>query len=56
MAFLESLSGLSRHQQQIVAAVIQLASEGTAPAGWVRFARTSGNHWMEVERSVFAAR
>jgi hypothetical protein len=36
---------------------IQLASEGTAPAGeWVRLARTSGNHWMEVEISVFAAR
>jgi hypothetical protein len=57
MAFLESLNGLSRNQQQVVAAVIQLASEGTAPAGeWVRLARTSGNHWMKVEISVFAAR
>jgi hypothetical protein len=53
VSFLKSLTGLSSHQQQIVAAVIELAGKGTAPPGeWMTLTRTSGNHWTEVERSV----
>jgi Ca-activated chloride channel family protein len=56
VSFLESLTGLSSHQQQIVAAVIELARKGTAPAGeWITLARTPGNHWDKVERSVLNA-
>ena len=55
VSFLRSLTGLSTHQQETVAAVIERARKGTAPAGeWIRLARTSGNHWREVERSVLS--
>jgi hypothetical protein len=53
VSFLTSLSGLSHRQQMVVAAVIELARKGTAPAGeWITLARTSGNHWRTVEKSV----
>jgi len=56
VSFLRPLTGLSRHQQEVVAAVIELARNGTAPAGeWVTLARSPGNHWREVERSVLTA-
>jgi Ca-activated chloride channel family protein len=49
--FLKSLTGLSSHHQRTVAAVIELARKGTAPAGeWIALAHTSGNHWREVEK------
>jgi hypothetical protein len=54
-SFLQSLTGLSSHLQQVVAAVIELARKGTAPAGdWITLARTSGNHLKEVERRLNA--
>ena len=53
--FLQSLTGLSSRLQQVVAAIIELAREGTAPAGdWITLARTSGNHLKEVERRLNA--
>jgi hypothetical protein len=56
VSFLKSLTGLSSHQQQIVAAVIELARKEQAPAGeWITLARTSGNHWREVEKSLLSA-
>ncbi len=52
-SYLQSLTGLSSQVQQVVAAVIELARKGTAPAGdWMTLARTSGNHRKEVERSL----
>jgi hypothetical protein len=54
-SFLQSLTGLSSHLQQVVAAVIELARKGTAPAGdWITLAGTSGNHLKEVERRLNA--
>ena len=54
-SFLQSLTGLSSHLQQVVAAVNELARKGTAPAGdWITLARTSGNHLEEVERRLNA--
>jgi hypothetical protein len=54
--FLKSRNDLPYYHQQIVAAVVELASERSTPAGeWVKLARTSGNHWREVERSVLRA-
>ena len=54
-SFLQSLTGLSSDLQQVVAAVIELARKGTAPAGdWITLARTSGNHLKEVERRLNA--
>jgi hypothetical protein len=56
VSYLKSLTGLSSQQQEVVDAVIELARKGTAPAGeWITLARTSGNHWKEVERSVLSA-
>ena len=56
VSFLKSLTGLSSRQQQVVAAVIELARKGTAPAGeWISLAHTSGDHWRAVERSVLSA-
>ena len=56
VSFLKSLTGLSSHQRQIVAAVIELTGKGTAPPGeWITLAHTTGNHWNEVERSVLNA-
>lgn len=53
VSFLKSLTGLSSHQQQVVAAVIELARKGKAPPGkWITLARTSGMHWKEVENVV----
>jgi len=53
VSFLQSLTGLASYQQEMVAAVIELARKGTAPAGeWITLARTSGDHWKEVERGV----
>ena len=53
VSFLQSLTGLSSHQQEMVAAVVELARKGTAPAGdWITLARTSGDHWKEVEKGV----
>ena len=53
IAFLESLTGLSSHQQRIVTAVIELARKGTAPAGeWTTLACASGLHWKEIDRAV----
>jgi Ca-activated chloride channel homolog len=53
VSFLKSLTGLSGDRQQIVVAVIELVDKGTAPAGdWITLARTSGNHWKEVESSL----
>jgi Ca-activated chloride channel family protein len=53
VSFLTTLTGLSRHQQTVVAAVIELARKGTAPPGdWITLAHTSGNHWRTVENSV----
>jgi hypothetical protein len=55
VSFLRSLTGLSSRRQEVVAAVIELARKGTAPAGeWITCAHTSGNHWREVERSVLS--
>jgi hypothetical protein len=57
IGFLKSLTGLSSQQHKVVAAVIELASKGTAPAGeWTALAHTSGMHWGEVERAVLDAR
>jgi hypothetical protein len=56
VSFLKSLTGLSSHQQKVVATVIELARKGTAPTGeWITLAHTSGNHWKEVERSVLCS-
>jgi hypothetical protein len=56
VSFLKSLTGLSSQRHEIVAAVIELARKGTAPTGdWITLARSSGNHWEEVERSVLSA-
>jgi hypothetical protein len=53
VSFLQSLTGLSSHQQEMVAAVVELARKGAAPTGeWITLARTSGDHWKEVERGV----
>jgi len=55
-SFLESLAGLSKHQQEVVGAVLELARKGTAPSGdWMTLARASGDHWKEVERSLARA-
>jgi Ca-activated chloride channel family protein len=49
--FLKSLTGLSKHHQRTVSAVIELAHKGRAPAGeWIKLAHTAGNHWREVEK------
>ena len=54
-SFLQSLTGLSSHLQQVVSAVTELARKGTAPAGdWITLARTPGNHLNEVERRLNA--
>jgi hypothetical protein len=54
-SFLQSLTGLSSHLQQVVSVVIELARKGTAPAGdWITLARTPGNHLKEVERRLNA--
>jgi hypothetical protein len=56
VSFLQSLTGLSIHQQQIVAAVIELVHKETAPAGeWITLAHTPGNHWREVEKRALSA-
>jgi Ca-activated chloride channel family protein len=48
--FLQSLTGLSSHRQLIVEAVLEMARNGTAPAGeWITLAQTSGVHWNELE-------
>jgi len=53
VSFLESLTGLAGHQQQLVAAVIDLARKDTAPAGeWTALAHLSGGSWRDVERSL----
>jgi hypothetical protein len=53
VSFLKSMNGLAPHQQQVVAAVIELACKGRAPTGeWITLTRTSGDHWKEVERLV----
>ena len=55
-SFLKSLTGLSSHHQLTVVAVIELAHQGTAPAGeWIKLAHTSGNHWKEVDKSLLGA-
>jgi hypothetical protein len=54
-SFLQSLTGLSGHVQQVVAAVMEFARKDTAPAGdWIALARTSGNHLKELERRLNA--
>jgi hypothetical protein len=54
---LNSLTGLSSQQRKVVAAVVELARKGTAPAGeWTALAHTSGMHWGEVERAVLKTR
>jgi hypothetical protein len=56
VSFLKSVTGLSSHQQRIVAAIIELAQKGTAPTGeWIALAHTTGNHWKEVERVVLTS-
>jgi Ca-activated chloride channel family protein len=56
VSFLQSLTGLSSYQQQIVSAIIELAQTGTAPTGeWIALAHTAGNHWREVERLVLTS-
>jgi hypothetical protein len=56
VSFLKSLTGLSSHQQRIVAAIIELAQKGTAPTGeWVTLAQSTGTHWKEVERVVLTS-
>ena len=56
VSFLKSLTGLSSRQQRIVSAIIELAQRGTAPTGdWIALARTTGNHWKEVERMVLTS-
>lgn len=53
LSFLDSLTGLSSRHQRIVAAVIDLAAMGEAPAGdWLALAQTDGPHWKELERLV----
>ena len=53
VAFLKSLTGLSSHRQEMVAAAVELARKGKAPAGdWLTLARTSANPWSEVERGL----
>jgi Ca-activated chloride channel family protein len=53
VSFLTSLTGLPSHQQELVAAAIELTRKGTAPAGdWITLTQTSGSHWTEVERVV----
>ena len=55
VSFLKSLTDLPSQRQKVVAAVIVLAGKDTAPAGeWIALARTSGDHWKEVERSVLS--
>lgn len=57
VAFLKSLTGLSSHHQAIIDAVLDLARKGAAPDGnWMALARTTGNHWKEVEGSVLNMR
>jgi hypothetical protein len=57
VSFLKSLAGLSDRQQRIVAAAIEMAQKGTAPAGeWITLARTTGDHWKEVETILLAGR
>lgn len=52
-SFLQRLTGLSGPLQRVVAAAIEHARQGTAPAGdWITLARTSGNHLKEVERRL----
>jgi hypothetical protein len=52
-SFLQSLTGLSSDLQRVVAAAIELARKGTAPAGdRITLARTPGNHLKEVERRL----
>lgn len=56
VSFLKSVTGLSSPQQRIVAAVIELAQKGRAPAGeWITVAQAAGNHWKEVERVVLTS-
>jgi hypothetical protein len=56
VSFLKLMGGLSSDQQEIVAAVIELARQGKAPAGeWITIARAPGDHWKEVESSVLSA-
>jgi Ca-activated chloride channel family protein len=54
VSFLKSLTGLSGHRQDVVAAAIELSNKGAAPAGgWIELAGKPGDHWKEVERSLF---
>ncbi len=56
VSFLDSLSGLSRQQQQVIAAVIKLARKGTAPTGdWITMSKASGLRWKEVEAVVMSS-
>ena len=49
LKFLKSLSGLSSRQQQLVAAAIESAEKGAAPAGdWLGMADKPGDRWKEV--------
>ena len=53
VSFLETQHGLHSRHQQAIDAVIDLVHKGAPPAGeWIALARTPGDHWKEVERSV----
>jgi hypothetical protein len=53
VSFLQSATGLSNHQERIVAAVLELArKDKTLPGDWIELARTPGDHWIEVERGA----
>jgi Ca-activated chloride channel family protein len=48
--FLQSLTSLSDRHQKAIAAVVQAAGKGNAPAGdWIGLASGSGPHWRELE-------
>jgi Ca-activated chloride channel family protein len=56
VSFLKSLTGLSGHRQEMVAAAIELSNKGAAPAGdWITLAGKPGDHWKEVRSSLLRA-
>jgi hypothetical protein len=53
VSFLQSLSGLPAHRQELTDAAISTARKGQTPAGdWLALAQTTGDHWREVARAL----
>jgi methenyltetrahydromethanopterin cyclohydrolase len=57
VSFLTSMNGLATQRQGTIAAVVEWARKGSAPAGdWIALARTPGEHWSEIDKGTAARR